>query len=210
MHTREKIHTFLDISDSIASRSFRWILVVCIIVSSLVAILQLLKVGFIFEYSDIIWVFEKGILIIFTWELLLRVYVAGSFRDYLSRSINWIDILWVVPFYFGISNTTVLRLFRVLRIMKFKRSNLADFFDKPSTKLSLWVRFCIIWLILLSSWIALIQINCVSNIFCRVFYKIFCFKITFFIFFKTIQLDRFSCNCTVLFWYKRCSDTQDL
>jgi len=158
MNIKEKIHHFLDISDSLSAKVFRWMLVVLILVSSLLAILQLLNVSFLDKYTSIINTFEISVLSIFTLELFLRVFIAESFKKYLSRSINWIDIISVVPFYLGLPNTTMLRLFRVLRIMKFQRWNLADFFDKPETKAGILVRFLIILLILVSSWVALLQI----------------------------------------------------
>jgi voltage-gated sodium channel len=121
MNIKEKIRHFLDISDSGLARTFRFGVITLILSSSLLAILQLLGISFLQSYSDIVIVFEKIVLFIFTLELVLRVLIADSFKAYISRSINWIDIISVVPFYFGISNTTILRLFRVLRIMKFKR-----------------------------------------------------------------------------------------
>ncbi len=158
MLLKQKIHNFLDVSESFPARTFRIILIILIISSSLLAILQLLGISFLDSYEQSINLFERTVLGIFTIELLLRVFITDSFKKYLSRSINWIDIVSVVPFYLWLPNTTMLRLFRVLRIMKFKRWNLADFFDKPETKLWIFVRFLIIFLILVSSWLALIQL----------------------------------------------------
>ena len=109
-------------------------------------------------YEGVINIFEKIVLGFFTLEIFLRVYAAGSIKSYFNRTTNWIDLLSVVPFYFGITNTIILRIFRVLRLLKLSRDSLADFFDNPTSQLALGFRFFIIGLIVFSSGIALTQI----------------------------------------------------
>jgi len=41
---------------------------------------------------------------IFTFELFLRIVVSGSIFEYLSDSMNWIDMFAVLPFYYSVFN----------------------------------------------------------------------------------------------------------
>lgn len=130
-------------------------IVFLILLSSSVAIVQLLQENFFGSYSYIVEQFEGVVLSIFTLELLLRWWSAPGQKQFWNSATSWIDIISIVPFYFGVTNLVALRIFRVFRIFRLSRKGLLDFFDKPQSQLALYTRVFIIILIILSASLAL-------------------------------------------------------
>ena len=158
MFTQKKVRTFLEDMVSFPARIFRASIISLIILSSIIAFLQLFQISFLSQYAELIDIFEIFVLGFFTIEIFLRMYAAPTMKEYFNRTSNWIDLISVVPFYFGISNAVILRFFRILRLMKLSRDSLSSFFDNPTTQIAVGFRFFIISLIILSSGIALTQL----------------------------------------------------
>lgn len=152
---KARIRFFLEESPSFFARLVRTGVVALILVSAAVAIVGLLAPELLAPANSLIEHFELVVLGIFTIEFLLRWYAAETQSRFWNSATTWIDLLAIVPFYFGITNTVVLRVFRILRIFRLSRGNMLAFFDEPTSVFALVVRFCIIVLILLSAGLAL-------------------------------------------------------
>jgi len=61
---------------------------------------------------------QKGILYLFLFEYLLRVYASHDRRKYILGFYGIIDLLTVLPLLFGISGSAIMRLARLIRILK--------------------------------------------------------------------------------------------
>lgn len=103
-------------------------------------------------------VLEKVFLIVFTAEYFIRIYTAESKLKYVFSFYGIIDLLSIIPFYFGLTgNLQQLRLFRffqIFRILKLTRFNqaidtLAE--SLKSVKGELLIFFFIVGIILLIS-----------------------------------------------------------
>ena len=155
---REHLRFFLEESTAIIARSFRGLIVVLILLSSLFAIAQLLEPDIFGHFSGAIESFEVVVLAIFTVEFLLRWFATTSQRQFWNSATTWIDLIAIVPFYFGVTNGVVLRLFRVFRIFRLSRRSMLQFFDEPRSKAALITRFLIVVLIIVSASLALAQL----------------------------------------------------
>jgi len=151
---KQKIYHFLEESNTFASKLVNMFIVVLIFVSSGLAILQLIKPDFFGGFTQVIEQAEYWILGIFTVEFLLRLYSTRSQKHFWNSATTWIDLLSIVPFYFGINNSVMLRVFRMFRIFRLSRKGMMQFFDEPKTPIALATRFFIITLIILSSAVA--------------------------------------------------------
>jgi len=78
-------------------------------------------------------IFEVVVVIIFSIEYLLRIYVADSKLNYIFSFYGIIDLLAIVPFYvtagIDLRSIRIFRLLRVFRILKFSR------YSKAATRL---------------------------------------------------------------------------
>lgn len=74
-------------------------------------------------------IFEVVVVIIFSIEYLLRIYVADSKFNYIFSFYGVIDLLAIVPFYvtagIDLRSIRIFRLLRVFRILKFSRYSMA-------------------------------------------------------------------------------------
>lgn len=107
--------------DAITKKSLRFdvVIMVLIFISALIYVLetslmQFPKVIEILSYLDTV------LLIIFSIELFLRFYIARSKKKFFTSLYSWIDILAVIPFWFGFSSQTI-RMFRLFRVFRFLR-----------------------------------------------------------------------------------------
>jgi len=70
------------------------------------------------QWGEDITTFQMGVLYVFLIEYLLRVYAAKERKKYTLGFYGVIDLLTVLPLFFGSSGSAIMRLFRLLRIMK--------------------------------------------------------------------------------------------
>jgi len=113
-------------------------------------------------YAKEIEFFELIVLVIFTIELFARMFASKSITDFLRKPSNWIDILAVAPFYFGIQDAFILRLFRLLRIFKLLNSftvlKTSNFFDFRHSILRVVTPLIVIFMFL-KGFIWLLELN---------------------------------------------------
>jgi voltage-gated potassium channel len=74
-------------------------------------------------YIDII---NFIIVIIFSLEILIRFLVAKKKKTYFKSLYTWIDILAVIPFWFGLRSFQILRLFRFFKIVRYTNKYLSS------------------------------------------------------------------------------------
>jgi hypothetical protein len=96
----------------------RFIIIFLIIISSGFAILQLFFPSMLVAYENKIELFEKIVLAIFSVEFFTRFFASRSLQEFFKKPSNWIDFLAIAPFYFGINDAAILRIFRALRLLK--------------------------------------------------------------------------------------------
>jgi len=157
-HFRKQLLGEIKKADNNTKEAVQSFIVLLIVLSSGIALLQLMWFSFLDSYAWLIEKFELIVLGIFTIEFLFRLFISESYKRFFNSSMNWIDLISIVPFYFGMNNTVLLRLFRIMRVVRLSRKDMLDFFDKPKSNLAVTVRFLIITLIILSVSLALLQI----------------------------------------------------
>ena len=118
MATREKLHHFFEESTSGGATLFRSFIILLILLSVGVALIGLIVPTSVEPYLGIIHVFEKAVLGIFTAEYLLRFAAAPHKTKFAIDKYNLIDLIAIAPFYLGITNSTYLRIFRLLRLFR--------------------------------------------------------------------------------------------
>lgn len=80
--------------------------------------------------KDILFAIETLIVIIFTIEYLLRIYIADKKTDYIFSFYGVVDFIAIIPFYISLGivdlgSLRILRMFRLFRIFKLVRYNKA-------------------------------------------------------------------------------------
>ncbi|MBN4073207.1 ion transporter [Mariprofundus ferrooxydans] len=70
------------------------------------------------QWGDDIVTLQMAVLYVFLIEYGLRVYAAKERKKYMFGFYGIIDLLTVLPLFFGSSGSAIMRLFRLLRIMK--------------------------------------------------------------------------------------------
>jgi voltage-gated potassium channel len=70
--------------------------------------------------KDILFVIETFIVVIFTIEYLLRIYIADKKSDYIFSFYGIVDFIAIIPFYIslGIVDLRTLRILRMLRLFR--------------------------------------------------------------------------------------------
>ncbi len=122
MTFRQRLYYFLEEPTSGIALFVRFVIIVLILVSASTALLQLFWPAPLSGFEEHVYLFEQFVLVVFTVELLSRLYATPSRLGFFKRPVNWIDIMAVVPFYFGLNDATILRVFRVLRVLKLVNS----------------------------------------------------------------------------------------
>ena len=115
---RQRLYYFLEEPESPFALFVRFVIIFLILVSTAAILLQLFWPQVLSDMTRQVYLFEQAVLGVFTLELLLRFYATPSRTGFFKRAVNWVDILAVVPFYFGLNDAAILRVFRVLRIFK--------------------------------------------------------------------------------------------
>lgn len=116
--SRKNMLDFFDRPKSNLAMMVRFLIIILIILSVSIALLQIFFPEYLKPYILYITQFEYLVLAIFTIEFFARFFAQKSLLEFIKKPENWIDFLAVAPFYFGINNATILRVFRVLRLFK--------------------------------------------------------------------------------------------
>jgi voltage-gated potassium channel len=109
------------------------------------------------NFLRVLVIFELVVVIIFSIEYLLRIYVTDSKLNYIFSFYGIIDLLAIVPFYVSagidLRSIRVFRLLRVLRILKFSRyseaaTRLLNVFKSIKAELVIFllISFCLIYI----------------------------------------------------------------
>lgn len=116
--SNKKLWNFFENPKSKLAIISKWIIIVLIVISSLLAIFQLLGYNIKYLSQESIHLFELFVLGIFTLEFILRLYASPSKSNFFKDIFNWIDLMAIAPFYIGIESSTILRVFRALRLLR--------------------------------------------------------------------------------------------
>jgi voltage-gated potassium channel len=125
---KERLHQVIFEADTTAGRAFDVALLIAIGISVIVVVLESvpsIQRAYGFEFLCIEW----GVTILFTVELLLRMYCVERPFAYATSFFGIVDILSIVPSFLGLllpgmhqlSVIRVMRLLRVFRILKVAR-----------------------------------------------------------------------------------------
>lgn len=111
------------------SLNFDLFILFLIFVSSMIYVLETAATNFYLK-GFLIFV-DSGILFLFTIELIIRFWLAKDKKDFFLSSYTWIDLLAIIPFWFGLAGFQFFRVFRFFRIFRFFRflKYSRDYFD---------------------------------------------------------------------------------
>lgn len=122
MTFRERLHEIIFEADTPEGRAFDIVLIWSIIMSVGLVILD--SVSWISErFGTELYIAEWAFTILFTFELLLRLYAIGKPFRYLFSFYGLVDILAIIPTYLsillpGAQSLLVIRVFRLLRVFR--------------------------------------------------------------------------------------------
>ena len=74
---------------------------------------------------EIIHYAEVLIILVFTVEVFLRYWVSEDKKKHFKSVYNWIDILAIIPFWFGLSDLQFLLIFRFFKILRYSEMYLS-------------------------------------------------------------------------------------
>ena len=112
------IRKLVDSSDTRAGRIFDWIIQTAIIVSILSMTVETMPNLYPWVYKLLNGI-EIVSVVIFTIELLLRLFFSEKGFRYLLTFYGWVDVLAILPFYLSLGvDLRGLRAFRLLRIFR--------------------------------------------------------------------------------------------
>lgn len=127
MTVREKIYTILEGGDYLPGRIVNGVIIFLIITSTLILIISTVPgTGF----AEQINIFEKSVMVVFTFEYLLRVWSSPDRKKTVTGFLGIIDFISIFPFYLSmlipgmiidLRVLRMLRVFRLLRIFKMAR-----------------------------------------------------------------------------------------
>lgn len=119
---REKIYKIIFEHDTPAGRAFDVALIVLVLGSVLAVMLETVK-SFYSEYREVFFYLEWFFTVLFTIELILRLYSTDKKLKYMMSFYGIIDTLSVLPTYLailipGAQAFLIVRIFRLLRIFR--------------------------------------------------------------------------------------------
>lgn len=149
---REKVWVFADVpSSGLAAAAFALVMLVLIVFSTVTFCTATLHGQYDAENSpsSFFYISEAICIVIFTLELLVRIWSTPDLKEYLKEPMNLVDIVAVLPFYVelcmlaaqsdgevpGMSVFRVLRLVRVFRLLKVSRGSVDMFTETMSNSL---------------------------------------------------------------------------
>jgi len=109
-------HCMFDLN-TFGGKALNYSILVLILTSVLTSMLN--TVGNIeHDWGEVIRVFQLTVMYIFLLEYVLRVYSAKQKKKYLFSFYGVVDLLTVLPLFFGSSGSAIMRLARLVRILK--------------------------------------------------------------------------------------------
>jgi voltage-gated potassium channel len=121
-----------------ASHFFDWFILICIIIGSLILILESVT-SFQTVYGHILTILEWIIICIFTGEFLIRVVHGSNRLKFITSAYGLIDLLVIVPAWLSLlyPELSALSLFMILRILRvFRIAKLLEYLHEESVFVS--------------------------------------------------------------------------
>ncbi|MDD9953503.1 MAG: ion transporter [Candidatus Woesearchaeota archaeon] len=133
MKFRQRLWYFFEESEEFSAILFRFLIFSLIIVSSSIAIIQLINPSIIPDPFFVEHV-ERWILYIFTVEFIARLVACPKKKQFVTDRYTAIDFVAIAPFYLGISSLVVLRVLRIFRLFRlFNNSRFLQAFQLKNT-----------------------------------------------------------------------------
>ena len=124
MISKERLQSVVERCDTLEGRIFDICIQVLVIISLITFSIETLP-DLDANYRAILHFFEVIIILLFTAEYILRIYVADKKTDYIFSFYGVIDFIAIIPFYISagldMRSVRIFRLFRLFRILKFAR-----------------------------------------------------------------------------------------
>jgi len=126
MSIKEKLRNIVEVNDNIESKIFDIFIQVLIILSLVTFSIETLP-NLAEETRKYLRFIEIITIIIFTFEYIVRIYVADKKLSYIFSFYGMVDFFAILPFYLSLvidlRVIRVFRLFRLLRLLKLTRYN---------------------------------------------------------------------------------------
>ena len=113
---REKIGFYLEDTETYIGLSFNLSILGLIFISSAIFVIQTYPIGSKFKAS--LAIIDYIILIVFAVEYALRLWSAKKPQKYLFSLFGMIDLISIVPLFFGWTDISFIRIFRWFRILR--------------------------------------------------------------------------------------------
>ncbi|MCK4742895.1 MAG: ion transporter [Sulfuriflexus sp.] len=124
MVSKKRLQSLVERCDTLEGRVFDICIQVLVIISLITFSIETLP-DLDANYRTILHFFEVIIILLFTAEYILRIYVADIKTDYIFSFYGAIDFIAIIPFYIStgldMRSVRIFRLFRLFRILKFAR-----------------------------------------------------------------------------------------
>jgi voltage-gated potassium channel len=120
------------------------IILFLIFLNSIIYILQTYNLNAF--YLKIINISEISLVLIFTIEIFLRFFSSKNRIDFFKNKYNWIDIIAILPFWFGLTNLQILRSLRFLKVFRYSNKYLTNISYKSSKNIEKIFVFRIIFI----------------------------------------------------------------
>lgn len=119
MSLRQTIAAYLDDIETPVGRAVNWGITGLVLLSSAIFVAQTYALPD--ELRSRLDVIDKGILVIFAIEYLLRLWSAEQRVKYFFSLFALLDLIVVLPFFLGVLNISFVRVFRWFRILRLVR-----------------------------------------------------------------------------------------
>jgi voltage-gated potassium channel len=116
---RQRIAFYLDDLETPIGRLFSFSITALILLSSVIFVIQTYPISTEFRY--ILEQIDRGIVIIFAAEYIVRFWVAEHKYKFFFNPFSLIDLVSILPYLLGIFNVSFLRILRWLRILRLIR-----------------------------------------------------------------------------------------
>ena len=137
--------------DNPISYRFDFIIIILILLNSFIFVLQTFDFSSnVIEFLDFV---DIILVTIFTIEILLRFINSNNKIRYFKDIYNWLDIITIIPFWFGFSDYQIFRILRFFRLFRYSNKYLIHLSSNDSNNIEkifilriLFVIFCILYL----------------------------------------------------------------
>ena len=115
---KETIHVFLEEPATLHALSFRYFIVLLIVVTAALVAIEYFHPATYMRHEALLVAIDRAILGTFTIELMLRWYSSPKRGGFFRNPYNVIDLMAVAPGLVGLADATALRTLRAVRLLK--------------------------------------------------------------------------------------------